>query len=169
MDLQENINPYFERYLDHVPPGSNVLDLLRDQREEVLRLFRQTPADRWTYAYAPGKWTLLQSWLHVIDSERIFAARALRIARGDQTPQPGFDQNEYAALSNHQHRTAADLAEEYQIVRQSTILLFRHLTPAGRNRVGTFSGHDYRAATVARILLGHERHHIALTKNNYLV
>ena len=167
MTLEENINPYFQRYLDLVPDG-DALDLLRDQREEVLRLFHDVPADRWTHAYAPGKWTLLQSWLHVIDAERVFAARALRIARGDTTPQPGFDQDEWAAKSNHQHRTAADLAEEYQIVRQSTSLLFRHLTPAGRNRVGTFSGHDYRAETVARIILGHERHHIALT-DKYLV
>ena len=167
MNRTERISPYFHRYLNLVPEG-NLVHLMEQQRDEALAFFATIPEDRWTYAYAPEKWTLLQSWLHVLDSERIFTTRALRIARGDQTPQPGFDQDEFAPNSDYEHRTPADLIEEYRAVRQSSILLFRHLSPAARQRIGTFSGYDYAPETVGRILLGHERHHFALTKERYL-
>lgn len=165
--LTETIAPYVQRYLDRVPNG-RIADLLRAREERIAPFLQDIPTDRWQYRYAEEKWTLLQSWLHVSDSERIFAARALRIARGDATPLPGFDQDEFAVRSGFETRSPESVLAEYASVRAATLSLFEHLSPEALEATGTFSGHSYRAETVARIILGHELHHVELTNERYL-
>ncbi len=116
--------------------------------------------------YAPDKWTLAGVVQHVIDTERIFATRALRIARGDPTPLPGFDQGPYADAAPD--RPLAVLADELDRLRASTLDLFASLPADALLRVGVASGHPLSARAAGWILVGHERHHLGIVRERYL-
>ncbi|MEM1116943.1 MAG: DinB family protein [Bacteroidota bacterium] len=156
--------PYFGRYIDLVP-GDDLLGALR-LGAGTAALLRSADPEAAAYAYAPGKWTLAQSLQHVIDTERIFGARALRIARGDTTPLPGFDQDAFA--EDTPNRSLADLADEFEAVRASTLALFASLGPEAAARMGTSSGGPLSARAAGWIIAGHEWHHDVVTRERYL-
>lgn len=118
------------------------------------------------HAYAPGKWTVAEVVQHVIDTERIFQARVLRIARGDATPLPGFDQDPYVAAAAP--RPLAALAGELDRLRASTLDVVGSLTDADLLRTGTASGARLSARAAAWIVAGHERHHLDVLRERYL-
>jgi uncharacterized damage-inducible protein DinB len=159
--------PYYAGYVSHVPAG-DVAELLAQQLADTLALIRSLPESRGSHRYGPGKWSIKEVIGHVIDAERIFSYRALRIARGDATPLPGFEQNDYVPAGAFDHRTFPDLADELAAVRQSTLQLFRHLDAAALARRGTASGNAVSARAIAYIIAGHERHHVEILKTRYL-
>lgn len=159
--------PYYGKYVDRVPDG-DLLDTLRAQLDETLALVRGLPEERGGHRYAPGKWSIREVLSHVIDAERIFAYRALRIGRGDATPLASFDENAYAAASNADARTLAELAEELAHVRLGNLALFRSLDDEALARRGTASGGEVSVRALAWIIAGHERHHVALLRERYL-
>ncbi|WP_420454248.1 DinB family protein [Rubrivirga sp.] len=116
--------------------------------------------------YAPDKWTLAGVVQHVIDTEWVFATRALRIARGDRTPLPGFDQEPYAEAAPD--RPLAALADELDRLRASTVDLFASLPADALLRVGVASGHPLSARAAGWIVAGHERHHLGIVRERYL-
>jgi hypothetical protein len=105
---------------------------------------------------------------HVADAERIMSYRALRIARGDATPLPGFDQDDYVPAGAFDQRTLQDLSDELAAVRQATLHLFRHLDATALARRGTASGYPVSVRALAYIIAGHERHHVAILNAKYL-
>lgn len=165
-DASEHL-PYYGKYVDRVPDG-DLLQTLRVQLDETLALVRGLPEERGGHRYAPGKWSIREVLSHVIDAERIFAYRALRIGRGDATPLASFDENTYAAASNADARTLADLAEELEHVRLGNLALFRGLDDDALARRGTASGGEVSVRALAWIIAGHERHHVALLRERYL-
>jgi uncharacterized damage-inducible protein DinB len=165
-DASEHL-PYYGKYVDRVPDG-DLLQTMRTQLDETLALVRGLPEERGGHRYAPGKWSIREVLSHVIDAERIFAYRALRIGRGDATPLASFDENAYAAASNADARTLADLAEELAHVRLGNLALFRSLDDEALARRGTASGGEVSVRALAWIIAGHERHHVALLRERYL-
>lgn len=159
--------PYYARYVDLVP-GGDLLDTMRHQLDDAWQFFSTLPETKGNHAYAPGKWTIREVLGHVIDTERIFAYRALRIARGDQTPLPGFDENLYAPESLASGRKLVDLAEELGLVRRSNLALLKTFTPEVGARMGTASGHPVSARAVAWIMTGHVLHHMMIVRERYL-
>ena len=155
--------PYFGRYIDQVE-GDSLLDALRPS--PLVALLRDADPALAGHAYAPGKWTLAGVAQHVTDTERIFAARALRVARGDRTPLPGFDHDVFAAAAPD--RPLAALADELGAVRAATVALFESLTDEALRRVGTSSGGPLSARAAGWIVAGHERHHLAVVRERYL-
>lgn len=105
---------------------------------------------------------------HVIDGERIMAYRALRIARGDKTPLPGFEQDDFVAGGDWSGRTIADLADEFEAVRKSNLILFRNLTDAAWQQVGTANENPISARALAYIIAGHELYHQEILRERYL-
>ena len=158
--------PYYGKYIAQVPDG-DLVSMLREQLLETVSLVRGA-ADRADFAYAPGKWTLKQSIGHLSDVERVMAYRALRVARGDRTNLPGFDENAYVANTNFAARSLDDLLEELQVVRASTIHLARHLSPEELARRGSANGNEVSARALFYIIAGHERHHVQLFREKYL-
>ena len=144
--------PFYAGYIAHVPEG-DVLTLLEDQRQSLLNLMTTLNDEQATYRYAEGKWSIKEVIGHLIDAERVFAYRAMRIARGDVTPLPGFEQNDYVAATNFDQRSLQGLAEEYRAQRYANIALFRSFTQVEAMRVGTASG----AAVSVRHHLHHRR------------
>jgi uncharacterized damage-inducible protein DinB len=165
-DASEHL-PYYSKYVDRVPDG-DLLQTLRDQLDETLALVRGLDESQGGHAYAPGKWSIRGVLNHVIDAERIFAYRALRIARGDGTPLESFDENAYAETANADARTLADLAEELEHVRRGNLLFFRSLDDEALARRGTASDAEVSVRALAWIIAGHERHHVALLRERYL-
>src|SRR5262252_8393443 len=131
--------PYFEKYISLVPEGEIVLTLGR-QIESTLGLIRGLSAAQGDLRYAPGKWSVKEVVGHLIDAERIFAYRALRFARNDQTPLPSFEQDDYMAPAQFDKRPWASLIAELESVRQSNLLMFRGFDHDAWMRTGTASG-----------------------------
>src|SRR5260221_8781368 len=115
---------YYANYISKVP-GSDVVNVLESQRLQMLQLFAGRSERDGSFRYAPGKWTVKEVLGHITDTERIFSYRALRIARGDQTPLPGFEQDDYVRSGAFGGRTLADLSEEFVAVGRARLSLFR--------------------------------------------
>lgn len=157
---------FFQGYVDRVPDG-DVLRQLRTQGDEMLRLLAAAGEDRGAYRYADGKWTVKQVVQHVCDGERLFAGRALCIARGERGPLPGFDENLYAAHDGSATRTLADIAAEYASVRAATLTLFTGFDAAAWQRRGVANGQPIAVRALPWIVLGHDLHHLAMLQERY--
>lgn len=158
---------YYERYIALVP-GDDVIHELGAQPTELQDIFIAMPEEKGLYAYADGKWTIKEVLSHLIDGERIFAYRALRISRGDETPIEGFEQDGYIENSHANERAIADLLEEFKLLRRSNILFFNHLDETGWKRMGTASDVPVSVRALAYIMAGHVTHHVNILRERYL-
>ena len=119
-------------------------------------------------AYAPGKWTIKEVIQHLIDSERIFAYRALRFARADKTPLNGFEQDDYVTASHANERSMQSLMREFACVRDASIALFEHFTADMLQAAGTANKTEATVESIGRVIVGHEIHHMDVIKSKYL-
>ena len=141
---------------------------LKSIHQESQQLYGSYPEDKWDYRYQEGKWTLREILGHLCDAERIFSTRALRISRNDQTPLPGFNQDDYVPESNVAHRSVPDLLEEYALLRQSTIKMYENFSKKMLERVGTASGWPISVLAVGFVTCGHEQHHLNVFRERYM-
>ncbi len=158
---------YYANYIAMV----DEVDLLEDLEisvHEFIKFVQNIPMDKYDYRYAEGKWTIKDIIQHLIDSERIFAYRALRIARNDKTPLPGFEENDYAAIAGGSERSIRDLLTELAIVRQATISLFKTFSEEVVLRTGIASGYDISVRALGFIIIGHQKHHQKIFQERYL-
>lgn len=160
-------NAYYGRYISLVPDGP-IVERLRDQIQETLGILRSLPEARGDHRYAPGKWSIKEMIGHVADAERVFSYRALRIGRGDETPLPGFEQDDYVKNGRFEARTLRHLVDELETVRKGTVLLLEGLEDAAMMRLGTASGFPVSVRALAYITAGHELHHRAVLRERYL-
>src|SRR5438034_1735489 len=160
--------PYYGKYIALVPDG-DIAATLAGQLNATLALLRGIPEERGSYAYEPGKWSIKEVVGHLMDTERIFAYRALCIGRNDPTPLPGFEQDDYVANANFNARTLPSLLEEFAAVRQANVQFFKHLTDQEWQRRGTANGNEISARALAYNMAGHELHHAEILKSRYLV
>jgi uncharacterized damage-inducible protein DinB len=158
---------HYGQYVDLVPSG-DFLEILEDQRRELVALLSPLTDEQAEFRYAPGKWSIKEVLGHVTDAERIFAYRMLRIARGDKTPLASFEQDGYIRTGNFDARKLAELLEEFSAVRESTIHLVRSLDQDAWLRRGVASQKDITVFALAFIIAGHERHHRVLLEKQYL-
>ena len=159
--------PYTISYISLVPDG-DIVATLGKQLDEMLALIRSISESRGDFRYEEGKWSIKEVIGHIIDGERIFAYRALRFARGDETPLSGFEQDDYVRNGGFDKRSLSDLANEYEHVRQSTIALFANLDDEAWARLGSSNDSPASVRALAFIVAGHERHHIEILRARYL-
>ena len=164
---ESEYNPYYFKYVSLVTEP-NIVNVLEDQCAEIEAVYGGLPEERGSYSYAEGKWTIKESLSHLIDAERIFAYRALRISRGDGTPIEGFEQDGYIENSYANERTFADLKDELLECRQANLRQFRNLKTDDWKRLGTASGSQVSVRALAYIMAGHIRHHFAIHRDRYL-
>ncbi len=158
---------YYEGYISLVEE-TDIIAALENQVAEIEELFAGITEEKSLYAYAEGKWTIKQLLGHLIDGERIFAYRALRISRADKTPIEGFEQDGYIENSNFNRTKLIDLIEELLLSRKSNLLLFKNLTDEAWSRTGTASGVPVSIRALAFIMVGHIRHHLNILRERYL-
>jgi uncharacterized damage-inducible protein DinB len=148
--------------------GNSITALLQTHPANIETFIESIPAAKADYAYATGKWTVKQLIQHLIDTERIFAYRALRISRKDSTPLPGFDENAYAQNAPVAERSIADLKEEFLLVRKTTDILIASFQEDQLALIGNASGQICTLNALCFIIYGHNLHHIKLYQEKYL-
>jgi uncharacterized damage-inducible protein DinB len=159
---------YFRGYILNVPNNEAILTALNNSYKESLSFFESIDEDMMNFRYAEGKWNIKEIINHLIDSERIFNYRALRIARQDKTSLAGFDENSYAKNSLASNRTKKELIEEYRLVRQSSIALFKSFTKEMLLSIGVAGSGNVSVRALGFLISGHELHHIKVIKERYL-
>jgi hypothetical protein len=142
--------------------------VLGSQIEETLALLRSIPEEHGSFRYAPGKWSVKELLGHLIDSERIFSYRALRFARDDQTPLPGYEQDDYVRGGAFDSVPLDELAQEFASARQATVYLFKHLDGEAWTRRGLANDSPVSVRALAYIIAGHELHHRRVLRDKYL-
>ncbi len=163
----DEYNPYYERYTSLVE-SLDIRATLERQGQETVALLSGIAEERGGFRYAPDKWSIKELLGHVIDTERIFAYRALRIARADRTPMAGFEQDDYIRNAQFDACTLAGLVAEFDAVRRSTVLLFGHLSTETWTRRGVANGNEITVRAIAWIIAGHELHHRSILREKYL-
>ena len=160
--------PHLARYIERVPEG-DLLDHLEVQARHFEALLGGIDPERARFRYAPGKWSVKELVGHVSDTERIMAYRLLCVARGDQTPLPGFEEEDYVRAAHADDRSLEDLAAEFSDVRRATLALLRGLDAGDLARRGTASGHPVSAGALAHVIPGHLAHHGRILEERYLL
>jgi hypothetical protein len=157
---------YYERYIALVQ-GDDIVGMLEAQRLHMMQMLAARSEREGNFRYAPDKWSVKEVLGHLADSERIFTYRAVRIARGDQTPLPGFEQDDYVKNGAFGERKLTDLSEELAEVRGATIALYRSLNEAAWMRHGTASSYGVSVRALAYMTAGHELHHQRILEERY--
>lgn len=158
----------FAGYVARVGQDEDILALLASQLDQVITRLSAVHESRGGYRYAPEKWSIKEMVGHLSDTERVFSYRALRIARGDTTPLPSFDDQAYVLEQGADDRTLADVVGEWGDVRRATVALFRNLPPHAWDRRGVASDQPVSVVALAYIIAGHLRHHLAVLEERYL-
>jgi hypothetical protein len=159
--------PYYDTYV-RLLPGDDILDILESQLHETLLLLRGLSEEQAAFSYADGKWSVKEVIGHIIDTERVFAYRGLCFARGDSTPLPGFEQDDYVLGAEFNTRSVESLAGEFEHMRHSNIYMFSTWSEAVQLRRGTANGNSITARAIPFILAGHERHHLNILRDRYM-
>ena len=163
---QGDYAPYAEQYILLVT-GDDILDSLNTQLKQTTTLFSGRSERDGNFRYASDKWTVKEVLGHVADAERIFAYRALRFARGDQTPLAGFEQDDYIRGARFKERNLAEIVQEYANVRQASLALFRSLDEEAWLRRGTANDNPVTVLALAYLIAGHELHHRKILEERY--
>jgi uncharacterized damage-inducible protein DinB len=162
----ESFPPYYRKYIDLVPDGDlrRLLPVIFDADFRALRTI--TPEQE-RHRYASGMWSIRECVGHMIDTERVFAYRALRIARGDQTALPGFDENLFVSNARYDDIPLEQILGEMMAVHAATIMLFENMADDAFDRVGTASGGAVSVRALAYMIAGHELHHMNVFRERY--
>ncbi|MDX1993724.1 MAG: DinB family protein [bacterium] len=158
---------YYAAYVGRVPPDSDIFALLRQQPADLRDLLASVSEDQTMVRPAPGEWSIREVLGHLCDTERIFAYRALCVARGDSTPLPGFEQDDYVRATDFNARSLADLLDEFELQRRANIVCFMPLTEIELLRRGTASENPITARSLLFMMAGHVLHHIESFRMDY--
>lgn len=158
--------PYYHTYISLVPDG-DLLETLRTSVGETRALLDGAGEERAGHRYEEGKWSVREVVGHIADTERVMAYRALRAARGDRTPLPGFEQDPWIKVADFERRTLASLSDELAHVRATTLDLLRPLDDAALARTVEANGHPVSVRALAWIIAGHEIHHRRIFRERY--
>jgi uncharacterized damage-inducible protein DinB len=159
-------DPFYQGYLDHVPQG-DILGLLELQLGKTLEAVRGLTDEQARFRYAPGKWSIKQVIGHLADAERVLSYRAFRFSRDDPTALPGFEEDDYVANSVYDERPLEEVVEELARARAASIAFFRSLTPEMTTRRGVANEAEITVRALPWIIVGHERHHLAVLRERY--
>ena len=159
---------YASMYINLLPDDGLLLKHLEDNFHATKQFILSLPPEKLTYCYEPGKWTIKEILVHIIDDERIYAYRALCFARNDKTALPGFEQDDYAFFSGANNRAVENIFKEYEAVRKATITLFNGLDEDALTKQGTANNNKATVRALAYHIAGHELHHINIIKQKYV-
>ena len=158
--------PYYTGYVNYIEEEEPLEALMRSY-EELEDFFPRVTPENLNFRYAPEKWSVIEVLVHLMDCEVIFTNRALQIARGEQKPLPGFDQDEYVHSSSAQNMTLDQIRSCMRSARNLAVDLFRTFDEATLARKGVANNNDLTVNSVAFIIAGHQKHHLEILKNRY--
>jgi hypothetical protein len=159
--------PYYANYI--ILADVDIITTLHQQAEAFPAYLRNIPTHLQDYRYAAGKWTVKEVVGHIIDTERIMAYRALRIARADETPLPGFEQDAYVPVNKVASRGLDNLADEFAALRKANMFLIDSFGEEELARMGTASGYPVSVKALLFIMAGHVQHHVNIFEERYFM
>lgn len=159
---------YYHKYIELVE-GDDLIASLKKQAITFSDFLQHIPEEKTGFRYAPGKWTIKEVLQHIMDTERVFAYRALCFARGEQQPLPGFDENAFAENALCTNRAWKDMISEFQALRRSSEFLFSSMDPSKLEATGIASGKPVYVLGIGFMLAGHVTHHWKILKERYLL
>jgi len=160
-------HPNYQKYFDLIPSG-DYLKLLSQNTTETADFFAAIPPGKHDDRYAEGKWTTKEILMHIIDTERVFAYRALAAARGDASPVYRMDEELYARNVDVSSRSMVDLLSEFGAVRSASESLFQNMTEEQSKSECNILTHPMTARAIAYFMIGHVLHHVGVVKDRYL-
>lgn len=160
--------PFHEAYLQALPARGTAKSLLKKTFKDAVTLLTALPEEKGDYAYEPGKWTVKQVLMHLIDSERVFSYRILSFMRGDRIALPGFNQDIWMEEVKVADRTIKDLLKEWKAVRDNTLFLLAQCTEEQSRFLGTASGWKVTPRALFFVIIGHQIHHMSVLSDKYL-
>jgi uncharacterized damage-inducible protein DinB len=161
--------PYFEQYMQLVSKDEkSIIENLVASQKVFDDVLRNLPVEKHNFSYAEGKWTIKELIQHIIDTERVFSYRALCFARNDNTSLPGFDQDVFVENDNANDRNYYDLLNEMEVLRKSSIKLFKSFCNEALLRVGVASNNKISVRALGYLFSGHQMHHLNIIKERYL-
>ncbi len=160
--------PFYEGYLNAVPSRGTAQSLLKKTFKEAQQLLGNLPEEQGNYAYEPGKWTIKQVIIHLIDAERVFSFRALWGIRADRAPLPGFNQDFWMEEAKVEDRSIKDLLKEWKAVRDNTLLLLAQCSEEQSRFLITASNWKVSVRALFFIIIGHQLHHMNVLNTRYL-
>jgi len=163
---RDEYNSFYASYIERVP-DTDVISEMKDQIEETIAPISRMSDQDALSRYAPEKWSIKEVVGHLSDTERVMSYRALRIARGDQTPLASFDENAFVLHAQFDGRSTASLLDEWRAVREASVRLFEGFSPEVSIQRGTASGAEISVRALAYIVAGHELHHRAILQERY--
>ncbi|PIF46932.1 DinB family protein [Chryseobacterium sp. 52] len=158
---------YVQRYLDQIPSG-DWMGELQKSGDKTIEMYAGFTEEQSLFAYAEGKWSLKEVLLHLSDAERVFQYRILAFSRGEKASLPGYDEELYAANSFADNRSLESLLEEYKLVRKSSQILIENLESSVLNNTGIANGNEISVETIAKLIIGHNYHHLTIIEERYL-
>jgi uncharacterized damage-inducible protein DinB len=158
---------YAQKYIDLIE-GDDIIWILHQTSKEMSDVINSFPQSKGDYSYAEGKWTVKQVIGHLSDTDRIFAYRALAIARNETQPLPSFDQDLYVEKGNFNSKTLAEISYEYRLTRESNLLLYRSFEKSVYQNRGIAAGSEVTVLGILFMVAGHQKHHINILKEKYL-
>lgn len=164
---QGDYAPYYENYIKLVE-GDDILRILNDQSKITQDVLNSFSEHKGNYRYADGKWTVKEVVGHLLDTERVFAYRALCIARGEKKSLPGFDQDDYVKDGNFNRRELFELNYEFRLLRESNLLLFRSFAPEMMKKRGFANETSVTVLAILYMIAGHEKHHMNVLREKYM-
>jgi uncharacterized damage-inducible protein DinB len=164
----ESFPHYFQRYIDQVPEDGNLVANLKAIQAETKLLINGLSEEKLLYRYAEGKWSIKEILVHIADTERIFTYRALRFARADSTPLPGFNENDYAPHSKADKRKINAILKEMATIRAASLSFIDSLDNKMLKRTGSASNNIMSVKTLVNLIYGHHKHHLNILKERYL-
>ena len=159
---------YAIMYMKLLPDDGLLLQHLEENLIAAKKLICSIPGEKLLFRYAPGKWTIKEVLVHIIDDERIYACRAMCFARNEKKSLPGFEQDEYAAASGANNRSIESILEEYEAVRYATIALYKGFSEDALLRSGIANDNPATVRALGYHIAGHELHHMNIIKEKYL-
>ena len=164
----EEFAGYFANYVNQVSNEYTLTEELEISVHRLIKFVQNIPMDKFDYRYAEGKWTIKDIIQHLIDSERIFAYRALRFARNDATELPGFEENDYVVEAKANTRSIQQLLTELAVVRQATLSMFQSFSEEALLRTGIASHNTISVRALGFVIIGHQNHHQRVFEERYL-
>lgn len=158
---------YIQRYLDLVP-SENWIEELKNSGKQTLEIYEEFTEEQGNYAYAEGKWSLKMLLQHLIDTEKVFAYRAMRFSRKDQSLVSGFDEESWADNSYAETRTLKSLIKEFKVTRKQSVIFFKTLPTEALQLIGIVNGNEIKVETIGKLTVGHNIHHLNIIKERYL-
>jgi hypothetical protein len=157
---------FYAGYVARVPE-TDILEALRQQPGELSRIAGSVTPDKERYRYGEEKWSVREIFGHLVDAERFFGHRAFCVSRSDKNPLPGFDEKLYIEGSSYDSRPLSELVKDFSLLREANSRHLESLSEDAFSREGIANGAKVTVRSLAYVMTGHVRHHLAVLKERY--